>query len=259
MFNKISYNRNAYDRNTLNNGMAILMHSSGNLAMGLVVQTPLAVLPMAGSGGLSGELTIKTPLNASFSGTSELTNTGIVLVQAMTAKLTSSGTMKNDAIFGTSMGASIGGTSGMVSDKDYVCQHMKGNLIGQGSIDARFVVKTNMYDVKFSGSGKFETDFILQLPLTIKMGGKGDFALRRLHNLNEDTFELIGINILPGEEIIIDTDLLDVIINHVRDVHSVTDDSVFFELHPGENELEFNTNISGQNIKVTAVWQNRWL
>ena len=76
--------------------------------------------------------------------------------------------------------------------------------------------------------------------------------------MNENVIELIGLNLMPGESVTIDTDLLQVLLGAVEDVSSVTAESVFFELNPGLNDITVSTDVDGQ-IDVTAIWQNRWL
>ena len=83
-------------------------------------------------------------------------------------------------------------------------------------------------------------------------------TLRRLSVLNENIIELIGIEFAPGDTIIIDTDLLQVLFGSKEDVSSVTSDSVFFELNPGENEITIDVDAETV-LDITAVWQNRWL
>ena len=98
----------------------------------------------------------------------------------------------------------------------------------------------------------------LGLPLTIGMKGQGSAMLRRLSGLNENAIELIGINLLPGETVTIDTDLLQVLVGLVEDVSSVTTESVFFELNPGENEIIIDVD-SASKMDIVTIWQNRWL
>ena len=127
--------------------------------------------------------------------------------------------------------------------------HKKGYLIMYTFMDA----------FTFHGFGDLLDDGLaLHLPLIIKMEGIGEFILRRLGALNENVLELNGINLRPGEEVTIDTDLLSVFFGYTEDVSSVTTDSVFFELSPGENDVVIDTN-TGEMMMVTVIWQNRWL
>ena len=100
----------------------------------------------------------------------------------------------------------------------------------------------------------------VNFPMPIAMGitGFGEMTLRRLSAIDESILELININLLPGEVVTIDTDLLQVLFGSIEDVSAVTSDSVFFELNPGENEILISTD-SVTTLDVTAIWQNRWL
>src|SRR5574344_875375 len=94
-----------------------------------------------------------------------------------------------------------------------------------------------------------------QLPIALYVGGKGEFILRRIGAFNENVIELIGIDFKPGDTITIDTDLLQVLFGPIEDVSSVTTDSEFFELNPGENEIIIDMDALS-DMDVTAIWQN---
>ena len=53
-------------------------------------------------------------------------------------------------------------------------------------------------------------------------------------------------------------------VNH--DVSSLTDESIFFELNEGTNELKFEISyeiqpnpLPANELDTTLIWQNRWL
>lgn len=124
-----------------------------------------------------------------------------------------------------------------------------------------------------------EFKLILVLPLTIKINSIGRFDILRVGDTNIDIIEIKDINILPGQTITIDTDLMIVLLGMVHDVSHITDDSVFFELDDGRNELKFDYEIDGaplsgpigglwggdengrveDHAEITVIWQNRWL
>jgi len=118
----------------------------------------------------------------------------------------------------------------------------------------------NAYDRTFSEQTE-------ELDLNIQITGTGTLTLDKLYPGNESggtgddttgTFELNSIELLAGEEVVIDTDLLTVVFGNRHDVSSITPESTFFELNPGSNNLIFDT-YGSQSLKVTIEWRNRWL
>ena len=71
--------------------------------------------------------------------------------------------------------------------------------------------------------------------------------------------ELQNLNLKPGQELIIDTDVLEVLLGGVPDVDFVTGDSEFFQLRPGPNRVIFMDGETKRELSVTIVWSNRWL
>lgn len=111
-----------------------------------------------------------------------------------------------------------------------------------------------------------EFKLILVLPLTIRLGNVSRFELLRLGDTNINIIELTDFNLLPGQSITIDTDLMVVLFGLEHDVSHITDDSVFFQLDDGRNELIFEYSFSTpplivdtEHLNVSVLWQNRWL
>lgn len=105
---------------------------------------------------------------------------------------------------------------------------------------------------------------ILVLPLTIRLGNVSRLELLRLGDTNINIIEFNDINLLPGQSITIDTDLMVVLFGLDHDVSHITDDSVFFQLDDGKNELKFEYSFVTnpevmEHLNVSVLWQNRWL
>ena len=106
-------------------------------------------------------------------------------------------------------------------------------------------------------------------PLVISITATSKVELFRFGNTDISFIYLDDIQLAPGEEITIDTDLLIVLFGDTHDVSSITADSVFFELGPGANDLIFYpeydnypdlyTEPSGNELDISIIWQNRWL
>jgi len=71
-----------------------------------------------------------------------------------------------------------------------------------------------------------------------------------------ETFDIDSLDMVAGDQLIIDMDKMIVTLNGINVGAKVTDDAVFFKLKPGENELTFKGNNSAQ-IKVE--YGDRWL
>lgn len=71
-----------------------------------------------------------------------------------------------------------------------------------------------------------------------------------------DVIHLEGITIPPGSELVIDTDEMTITLDGVNIIRYLTNDSVFFSLHPGNNMLR----IEGEDMAdVFVIWKDRWL
>lgn len=144
-----------------------------------------------------------------------------------------------------------------------------------GNMIADFDITYNL-EISIGGSGGVGgqnaeefLDLELLTPLFISLVGASKIEVIQLGNTDISYIYLEGLDLAPGEEIVIDTDLLITIINGIYDVSGITSDSVFFELGPGINELifypeydnypEFYSDPLGNELDISLIWQNRWL
>lgn len=114
-----------------------------------------------------------------------------------------------------------------------------------------------------------DLNFELITPLLISIIAASKLEVSRFGNTDVSYIYLEDITLAPGEEIIIDTDLLTVFLNGVYDVSAITPESTFFELGPGSNDLLFypeynnypnpSVDPSGNELDINLIWQNRWL
>ncbi|HMM30661.1 MAG TPA: phage tail family protein [Clostridia bacterium] len=76
----------------------------------------------------------------------------------------------------------------------------------------------------------------------------------------EDSDEIIlnGVNLAPGQTLIIDTDSLDILINGEQNVDCWQLGSTFFKLNKGNNELRFYDNAADRELAVTVLWADRY-
>ncbi len=147
-----------------------------------------------------------------------------------------------------------------INNKIYFIQSFAPTIPAGGTLKTKFVMQTPI-TINLSGGSSLKSTVnfpMLIMPIAMGITGFGEMTLRRLSAIDESILELININLLPGEVVTIDTDLLQVLFGSIEDVSAVTSDSVFFELNPGENEILISTD-SVTTLDVAAIWQNRWL
>lgn len=270
MFDKNLFDQNAYDRivssDGISDGISAALMSTSQFKIHMKIAYPISLRGFTGSGSMnpSGML-LRINAEIPFKGSGQIESTSIVLHLPLMMKFRGSGTLDPGLAVKTPFSVAFTGQSFMKSTADFVYQHIQTQLVGQGDIErdrykaGYLIMYTFMDAFTFHGFGDLLDDGLaLHLPLIIKMKGIGEFILRRLGALNENVLELNGINLRPGEEVTIDTDLLSVFFGYTEDVSSVTTDSVFFEISPGENDIVIDTN-TGEMMMVTVIWQNRWL
>jgi hypothetical protein len=261
MYNRTLYDRTLFDRSTNSDGLGAQLRGSGNIKVGLVVQVFLQPLHIVGAGGINTGAVMRQRMSADIEGESSVTVSDLRLRTRLAANLSGRGDItKNEAVFKTPLRPeTIRGEGGLTDSLTYLRQLMTANLGGSGNLISPIVMKTAMA-AALSGGGDMSLDerFKLLLNLSGNLSGSGDMQLRRIGALNSDVLEFEGLNLQPGQTMIIDTDELNVFIDNIQDVSSVTSDSVFFQLEPGENEISFATD-GETDLAATFVWQHRWL
>lgn len=70
------------------------------------------------------------------------------------------------------------------------------------------------------------------------------------------TMVIESVNMVAGDELIIDTEHMTVTLNGANIIDRVSDDSAFFKLQPGENDIIVE---GGTTADVKILWKDRWL
>lgn len=258
MFDKILFDRNAFDRSVSSDSIDVTIVGSGRLDVKLVMRTDVPMLPFRGAGDMLTTLVAQQRLGIQMAATGGIAETEIILRLPLTAKFSGAGVMVPNMALRTPTPVKFSGAGAFaISNQMVLYQYMIGALSGSGSFIPKLVARTEI-PTMFNGSGEMNATPILRLPLSIPLKGSGEMILRRIGARNENVIELIDINLLPGETIIIDTDLLQVWFGIREDVSAITPESVFFELFPGDNELTVDTDTE-EKLDITTIWQNRWL
>jgi hypothetical protein len=257
MFDKLLFDRNAFDRSVSSEGLSLTMLGSGQVGLRLTVKTPIGS-NQSGVGSLTPNIRMRQRITQTFAGNGNINAVTMILRRSTVAPLSGQGALIPNFTIRTPIAAALSGHGGMaVNSQMFLRQYMTGVLSGGSGLTLPIVMGTAMIG-HLQGSGGMSTKTILNLPLTILQQGQGAFVLRRLGALNENVITLINIDFQPGDTITIDTDLLQVLFGPTEDVSSITSDSVFFELNPGENEITIDMD-SNNTLDVIAIWQNRWL
>ena len=72
----------------------------------------------------------------------------------------------------------------------------------------------------------------------------------------QEVLTVAGVNMVAGDELIIDTEHMTVTLNGVNIVDRVSDASVFFKLMSGVNDLIVE---GGTTADIKILWKDRWL
>ena len=257
MFDKILFDRNAFDRSVSSEGITLTMLGSAQIGLRLTVRTPNGS-SLSSIGSLVSNIQMQQAIVKNLTGNGNLNDLVMIFKRSTAAPLSGQGALVSNFTVRTPITAALRGNGGVtINSQMFMYQRMQGALSGTGVFTPKPVLGTAIIG-EMHGTGGLSPQVRLSLPLDILQEGQGGFVLRRLGALNENVIELININLLPGETITIDTDLMQVLFGAIEDVSSITTDSIFFELNPGENEIVIDAD-SDTTMEVVALWQNRWL
>ena len=73
------------------------------------------------------------------------------------------------------------------------------------------------------------------------------------------TMLIQNINMAAGDTLIIDTDHMTVTLNGVNVVDKISDESEFFDLKPGLNEIAVSSKTAASKADVKILWKDKWL
>lgn len=259
MFDKKLFDRNAFDRSVSSSGMSATVMATGTLICNIEMKIPMSLNSFGGSGSVSLNLVAQQKVQTAISSNGDINNVPMILRRPISANLQGIGAILPKLSVKTPFKGNISGSSELSVDSRVVMiQNMLANMSAKTNLEIGLIANTPIDITPLSGSSDLYGQPILKLVMEANLSGDSELILYRLNALNENAFELININLEPGDTVTIDTDLLQVLFGSREDVSAVTTDSVFFELNPGTNEITILTDSNGP-LSVTAVWQNRWL
>jgi len=260
MFNKSLYNRSAYDKSVSSTDSNIVGNFYGMSSVNIATRmlTNLYFDKIAGSGRFDSGIIAKSAWDTQIQGEGKVNDLTIIMGLSLSSNISGSGALTAQASFRTPLSSTISGIGAFNFTSSPIRQVMIFSTVGRAELAASFMLSGYVPAMKSDGAGSLTSILLIKANLSIGIQGAGNLELRHMSEFNQSIFELDGINLAPGQEVTIDTDDLSVYFGYIQDVSSVTTDSVFFELSPGDNVISIESD-TGQQLNITAIWQNRWL
>ena len=84
-------------------------------------------------------------------------------------------------------------------------------------------------------------------------------SAKALRTSESEEMVLEGLNLRPGQTLIIDTDTLEIEVDSVVRVDCWVTGGSFFQFKNGGNTLSFSDNAARRNLRVTVLWADRYL
>lgn len=85
------------------------------------------------------------------------------------------------------------------------------------------------------------------------------FSAKAIRTSESEEMVLEGLNLAPGQMLIIDTDTLEIEVDGVVRVDCWVTGGSFFQFRNGTNTLTFTDNAARRNLRVTVLWADRYL
>lgn len=111
-------------------------------------------------------------------------------------------------------------------------------------------------------SSRFDVSGALHamMPLPeIEIGAEYRLDAAAIRTAESEEMVLEGLNLEPGQSLIIDTDTLEIEVNGEVRVDCWVTGGTFFQLKAGDNLLTFEDNLSQRELVVTVLWADRYL
>jgi len=263
MYDKDLFDKSPFDRQTapdneiaasIDGGISIYAVISMRAATGAVITWSWTV---------SGTVGLRVPVRADMliSGDAEIVNL-YARTRLFPDNVTILGALESAVGTRATLAATI-----MVS-ADFYAENLKASVrlpdinvhVAGGVVSEKMGLRFPIPAVDISAFGDFLGDAVVRVPMRIRdIELTGIIHCAPIFEPGAAKLELQGLNLPPGGELIIDTDVLEVLLNGIPDVDAVTGDSEFFQLRPGANRIIFMDGETARNLSVTMVWSNRWL
>lgn len=110
-------------------------------------------------------------------------------------------------------------------------------------------------NVTSDGSGSFAFVFVGEGYGTVLSNARGS----QINFYELLTMLIQDLNMKSGDTLIIDSGHMVVSLNGVSVVEKITDESVFFDLKPGLNELSVSPINASASASIKLLWKDRWV
>lgn len=114
--------------------------------------------------------------------------------------------------------------------------------------------------VFFAGAAAAETDssgdYIRILAFDGETEAEANAYASALSTYGQEVMIIEGVNMAPGDELIIDTEHMTVTLNGENAINLVKDESIFFKLKQGSNDIVVE---GGTMADIRILWKDRWL
>lgn len=139
--------------------------------------------------------------------------------------------------------------------------------IGETNLSAEFDTESGSLSVKIPlPAVEFESRFDVEDVFGLKapigdVSTESMFAVEvpALKNDETEEFSLENVFLAPGDVLIIDTDKLEIQLNDENMLEAWVTGGVFFQLKPGTNTIQIETNPEACSLAVTILWADRYL
>ena len=270
MFDRALFNKQKFDKNSAN-AAGVYGYVSGSASLSLLPYLHVLARLEQDIQGRScfrlRQLCARVPVGAVdiaggmvFDYTSGLTN---ARVELRPQEINAVGDVSVDFMGRLSISASIGTGGGMEVDPILRSRVPVGfaDFAGAGELLPKAVLAVPLGVAELALKGAIADDLMrTHVPITnLEIVAHGTVQSVSIVGLGGAALTLENINLAPGQELVIDTDTMEIFVDGAEDVSSITYDSEFFQLLPGENYLVFRDGESGRTLSVGLIFSARWL
>ena len=118
------------------------------------------------------------------------------------------------------------------------------------------IVRVILLSASAVGDSEAQGDYIRRLFFEAEAIAESSASGTGVSTYGQEVMTIEGVNMEPGDELIIDTEHMTVTLNGVNIIDRVEDSSIFFKLKSGENEIIVE---GGTSADIRILWKDRWL
>lgn len=123
-------------------------------------------------------------------------------------------------------------------------------------MSVRVPIKPTRISAAFGVAGMLRAMQLLH-PATVT--SQFDISVRNVRSDESEEMTLEGLNLRPGQTLVIDTDTMEILVDDEVRVDCWVTGGSFFQFQNGSNILSFSDNAARRNLQVTVIWADRYL